>query len=108
MTMFARMFLSDLFVHGIGGAKYDQMTDNIIRRFFKVEPPTYMAATATLQLPIAIDLGNALGVRELKSRKRDIQFHPEYFFDGDKRPEILAMDQKQAINYSIAQRKLAD
>ena len=89
MTMFTRMFLSDLFVHGIGGAKYDQMTDNIIRRFFNVEPPTYMAATATLQLPIAIDLGSATSLRELKSRKRDIQFHPEYFFDRDKRPEIL-------------------
>jgi hypothetical protein len=26
-TLFARLFLADLFVHGIGGSKYDEMTD---------------------------------------------------------------------------------
>ena len=31
--------LSDLFIHGIGGAKYDELTDEIIRRFFGIEPP---------------------------------------------------------------------
>jgi hypothetical protein len=28
-TMYARLVLSDLFIHGIGGAKYDEVTDNI-------------------------------------------------------------------------------
>ena len=40
-TMFARLVLSDIFIHGIGGAKYDQVTDAIVRRFFAVEPPEY-------------------------------------------------------------------
>ena len=26
-TLFARLVLSDMFLHGIGGAKYDQVTD---------------------------------------------------------------------------------
>ncbi len=33
-TLFARLCLADLFVHGIGGAKYDEMTDRLIARFF--------------------------------------------------------------------------
>src|SRR5205085_514035 len=41
-TMYARLVLSDLFIHGIGGAKYDEVTDEIIRRFFGIEPPKYL------------------------------------------------------------------
>ena len=51
-TLFARLFLGDLFLHGIGGAKYDQVTDAIIERFFGLKPPQYMTLTATLRLPI--------------------------------------------------------
>jgi hypothetical protein len=29
-TMFARLFLADLFIHGIGGGKYDELTDALI------------------------------------------------------------------------------
>ena len=38
-TLFARLVLSDLFVHGIGGAKYDQLTDELIRSFYGCAPP---------------------------------------------------------------------
>ena len=51
-TMYARLVLSDLFIRGIGGAKYDELTDLIIRRFFGIEPPAYITATATFRLPI--------------------------------------------------------
>ncbi len=51
-TMFARLVLSDIFIHGIGGAKYDQVTDAIVRQFLAVEPPEFLVATATLKLPL--------------------------------------------------------
>ncbi|MFO0960057.1 MAG: hypothetical protein U0800_21915 [Isosphaeraceae bacterium] len=38
-TMFARLLVGDLFVHGIGGAKYDELGDAIVRRFFRIDPP---------------------------------------------------------------------
>ncbi len=41
-TMFARLFLGDLFVHGIGGAKYDELGDEIVRGFFRLEPPAFL------------------------------------------------------------------
>lgn len=50
-TLFARLFLGDLFVHGIGGAKYDEMTDRIFTRFFHLTPPRYLTLSATRFLP---------------------------------------------------------
>ena len=50
--MYARLFLCDLFIHGIGGGKYDEVTDNIIRRYYGVEPPAYLVLSATLHLPL--------------------------------------------------------
>ena len=49
-TLFARLVLSDLFIHGIGGAKYDQLTDELIRSFFGLAPPDYLVISATLHL----------------------------------------------------------
>jgi hypothetical protein len=50
-TMMARMLLGDVFIHGVGGGNYDQITDAIIRTFWGVEPPAYVVASATLCLP---------------------------------------------------------
>jgi hypothetical protein len=56
-TMYLRIMVSDLFLHGIGGGKYDQLTNAIMQEFFGVRPPPMAVATATLQLPIASDFG---------------------------------------------------
>jgi len=47
-TLYARLFLSDLFLHGIGGGKYDELTDELIRRFYGVEPPAFLILSAYL------------------------------------------------------------
>ncbi len=51
-TMFTRLLMSDLFVHGIGGGKYDQITNRIISRLFRIEPPPMVVATATMRLSL--------------------------------------------------------
>ena len=51
-TLWARLALSDLFLHGIGGAKYDQVTDRLIETFFGLAPPGIMVLSATLYLPV--------------------------------------------------------
>ncbi len=81
-TMFARLVLGDLFLHGIGGAKYDQVTDLVIRRFFGVEPPGYLTVTATLRLPIQGPPEPAGAWKELNGRLRELEFHPERFVDA--------------------------
>jgi hypothetical protein len=90
-TMFARLLLGDVFLHGIGGAKYDQATDLLIRRFFGFEPPGYMTLTATLRLPIDHDRVTPDDERRIDQRLREIEFHPERFIDpaGDGVAELL-------------------
>ena len=50
-TMYARMVLSDVFLHGIGGGKYDQLGDRIAEDFFQLRPPEFMVMSATVTLP---------------------------------------------------------
>ncbi|MFO0821051.1 MAG: hypothetical protein U1A77_24110 [Pirellulales bacterium] len=76
-TLYARLILGDHFVHGIGGAKYDQLTDSLFARFFGVDPPEFVTATATLCLPIAHPRVTMEEVRELAHRIREFDFHPE-------------------------------
>lgn len=54
LTMFVRLALADLFVHGIGGGRYDQVADLIIASFFGIEPPVFAVTTATLYFPPAL------------------------------------------------------
>lgn len=53
LTMFVRLFLADQFVHGIGGARYDRVTDQIIRQLFGIEAPHLSVTTATMFFPEA-------------------------------------------------------
>jgi hypothetical protein len=76
-TMYARLVLSDLFIHGIGGAKYDELTDEIIRRFFGIEPPPYLTATATFRLPIDRPHGSIEDARNAARLVRDVRYRPE-------------------------------
>jgi hypothetical protein len=81
-TLYARLVLSDLFLHGIGGAKYDQVTDQIARSFFGFAPPEFAAVSATLRLPIASKLQAATGDRPCAEQLRELRYHPERYLDA--------------------------
>ena len=51
LKLFLRLLVADTFVHGIGGGRYDQVTDDLIRRHFGLTPPSFAVATATLFAP---------------------------------------------------------
>jgi hypothetical protein len=76
-TMFARLFLSDLFLHGIGGAKYDQLTDELIQRIFRCPAPNFLVVTASAHLPIPRDPVCPSDLRDLRQLAREFRFHPE-------------------------------
>jgi hypothetical protein len=72
LTLFVRLCVADLFIHGIGGAKYDEVTDTLFRKFFGIEAPAIAVATGTLRLPLtrfptlpADRLATARGIRDL-------------------------------------------
>ncbi len=82
-TMYTRLFFSDLFVHGIGGAKYDLITDEIIREFFGVEPPGYATISATLHLPYKpFDVSNE-DMNKLKHVIKDMGYNPDRYASGE-------------------------
>jgi hypothetical protein len=81
-TMFARLVLGDVFLHGIGGAKYDQLTDVLIRRFFGLDPPGYLTVTATLRLPIELPAEAPEQLQALDAQLRSLSYHPETWFNG--------------------------
>src|SRR6185312_5325259 len=77
LTLFARLCLGDLFIHGIGGGKYDEATDAIIRDYFGIEPPGYQVLSATLHLPLE-GFAAAPADRERAERLvRDLHWNPQ-------------------------------
>ncbi|MCH9656178.1 MAG: hypothetical protein K0U86_07555 [Planctomycetes bacterium] len=105
-TLFARLFLGDLFVHGIGGAKYDEMTDRIFTRFFHLMPPRYLTLSATKFLPFC----QPYDVQQcdetcLKGVLRDLDFNSDRHLTNDqlsdadsllKQKKALIQDQQSA------------
>lgn len=83
-TMYARLCLSDQFIHGIGGAKYDQLTDRIASEFWGVEMPSMVVATATFRLPLGLDAFDPEPLAGLQAELRALRFHPERFLAEDR------------------------
>jgi hypothetical protein len=79
-TMFARLLLGDAFVHGIGGAKYDELTDVLIQRFHGIRPPHYLVVSATLLLPVPHSPTSGADVRRLARERRDAWWNPQRHF----------------------------
>ena len=82
-TMYSRLFFSDLFVHGIGGAKYDLITDEIIREFFGAEPPEYATISATLHLPYKPFDVSGEDITKLKHVIKDMGYNPDRYASGE-------------------------
>jgi hypothetical protein len=76
-TMFARLFLGDLFIHGIGGAKYDELGDEVTRRFLGFEPPPYLALSMTLHLGLPLDPATPDDLTAVQRQLRDLTFNPD-------------------------------
>ena len=82
LTLYNRLFISDLFIHGLGGAKYDLVTDEIIREFFKVEPPHFLVASCTLYPDFKSSPATSdFKISALKKKIRDLEFNPERYIN---------------------------
>src|SRR6185295_16487482 len=101
-TLAARVLLGDLFVHGIGGAKYDQLTDRIIQCFFGLEPPGYVVVSGTLHVPFARKPA-PINEAKLFQCSRKLQFHPESFVDQSKLSAVF--DGRTAADWIAEKRR---
>ena len=76
-TLFARYLLGDLFVHGIGGAKYDELGDELARGFFQIEPPRFLTLSLTQWLGIEDDPATIDRLRAVDRSLRDLDWNPD-------------------------------
>jgi hypothetical protein len=90
LTLFCRVCLGDGFIHGIGGGIYDQVTDEIIRRFFGIDPPGYAVVSATLRLPLPRFPSTADDLRRAARRVRDLEWNPQRFGAAARVPQLVA------------------
>jgi hypothetical protein len=79
--------LADVFVHGIGGAAYDGITDDIVRRMTGSDPPRHAVVSGTLRLPLdhafpGFEGEDPAGLfAQARATLRDMEFHPERHLD---------------------------
>jgi hypothetical protein len=102
--MVARMMVADVFVHGIGGAAYDQITDDIVHRLTGCDPPRHAVVSGTLRLPITHEQSAdaqsdpAAELAQVHRMLRDLEFHPE-------RHLVPLESQPEAVRELVAQKQ---
>jgi hypothetical protein len=104
LTLFVRLCLADGFIHGIGGGKYDEVTDEIIRRAFGIEPPSYAVVSATLRLPIPRFPASTRTLRSEERHLRDLEWNPQEFPDAQSRLPALVQGKRELIRHEPAAR----
>jgi len=98
LTTYQRFFICDVFIHGIGGARYEQIADEIMMQFFGFKPPPYIVLSATLLLPFKLYDPDEASVRELENELRRAQHAPEIFLDEDSRSRLSGLiDEKLSL-----------
>jgi hypothetical protein len=94
LTLFCRLVLGPCFIHGLGGALYDQITDALSTEYFGEPPPVYLVVTATMYLPLSSAIGACCGVKPgdngarlhptlLRHLWRDVYWNPQRHLPAD-------------------------
>lgn len=77
LTLFTRMFVADLFIHGVGGGRYDQVTDEVARRYYGVEPPPFVVASLTVYLPLGAHVVSDEEIEEVAQALNRLTHNPD-------------------------------
>lgn len=97
LTIWARLLLADLFVHGIGGAKYDRISDSIIADYYGLTPPHMACVSATLHLGLPHDPQAAADVLRLRRELRDLRFNPQRHGNASEETSALRARRADAV-----------
>lgn len=77
LTLFQRLFVADLFVHGTGGGRYDRVTDAVIAGYFGIDAPAFTVASMTLLLPLGGHVVTDEDVAEAERRLNRFDHNPD-------------------------------
>ncbi len=101
LTMFARLCLGDLFIHGVSGGRYDRVTDAILTDIFGCPPPAYVVATATLHLPLPGEEEVAEERRLLERRLMDLRHNPDRYLEATSEVQRRLVQEKWALIHAV-------
>lgn len=109
-SMMFRLFLADLFVHGIGGAVYDELTDRIFARFWNISLPRFAVVTATLRLPWDQEPLSQDEPLKIRQTLRSLEWNPDRFVTAtmDKNAHMLSRNKHRLLLQATPPEKLAD
>ena len=97
LTMFARLCLGDLFIHGASGGRYDRVTDAMAVRVFGCRPVPYTVATATLQLPLDDDVRARTERHTIERRLMDLRHNPDRHLGALSEAQRQLVEEKWAL-----------
>jgi hypothetical protein len=114
LTLFSRVFLSDLFIHGFGGARYDSITDAVARGYWEIEPPAFVVASMTLYLPVGAHVVSDAELAEARHRVKRFEHNPDSmlseaeFDDPRERARAIALAEEKTSLVSLIGRDGSD
>ncbi len=76
LTMFARLALANVFIHGIGGAIYDQITDHLMESFFGIVSP-YGCVSAGWLLDLPGRDESPVSIADLRWQHHHLRHNPQ-------------------------------
>lgn len=100
VTMVLRGLCSDLFIHGLGGGKYDQFVDGFAREYWGGPLPRFVVASATRVLfPRRVE--RYTRARDLRARYKEIISHTERFLGNG----TFTADEEVSLRVLIERRR---
>jgi hypothetical protein len=100
LTLFARLAVADTFIHGLGGALYDKITDGLFERLWGVRPPEVVLASCTVRLPLETFPATERDLDAARRAVRDCRYNSDRTLPEAvrARPEVRALlDEKRRL-----------
>ncbi|HAR64368.1 MAG: hypothetical protein DKM50_11740 [Candidatus Margulisiibacteriota bacterium] len=99
-TLLLRMFCSDLFIHGLGGAEYDKFTDCFSRRYFDITPPLFVKASADCYI-FRKEVDMCEEKKAFLHRLREYYYHTERYLDSG----VFGMENDEKLRALLSKKK---
>ncbi len=97
LTLYCRVFVADLFVHGTGGARYDRVTDAVIRRLYGIGAPAYVVASLTERMPLEFEHVSDAEVAAASELANRFEHNPDEMLDEIEMPDPEARARAAAL-----------
>lgn len=103
LSLFVRLFLADVFIHGIGGMRYDEMTEQFSQGFFGFAPLPAGCVTATVHVALPYEPVREDELRAARRALRDVHYNPQRHLTG--LPAKLLAHRQELIERSARLRR---